>query len=267
MKYLFWNTHKNEGINPILCDLIIENNISVVILAEYVADATDLCALLKIRGLLMRPGMTIGCERITVLTANGVDIEPATQTDKASFQIINKNIILSSVHFNSKIYGGHKERREIVMAEIVSDLLKLENDLNTNNSIIVGDFNINPYEDSCVNARYFHGIPIYEEAMKGYRTVEGKMFYMFYNPMWNFLGDFSEPYGTYYCNTSETVNPYWNIFDQVIIRPALRARFVDNNLKIITKTSNVSLLDNKKHPDTKISDHLPITFEIKEDNI
>ena len=25
MRYLFWNTHKNEQINPVLCDLIIEN--------------------------------------------------------------------------------------------------------------------------------------------------------------------------------------------------------------------------------------------------
>ena len=42
MRYLFWNTHKNEQINPVLCDLIIENGISVVVLAEYSADMNDL---------------------------------------------------------------------------------------------------------------------------------------------------------------------------------------------------------------------------------
>lgn len=89
---------------------------------------------------------------------------------------------------------------------------------------------------------------------------------MFYNPMWNFLGDFREPYGTYYHSSADTVNPYWNIYDQVIIRPAMRKRFVDDNLKIITETATVSLLDKNKHPDREISDHLPITFEIKEED-
>lgn len=60
-------------------------------------------------------------------------------------------------------------------------------------------------------------------------------------------------------------NPYWHIYDQVIIRPSLRSRFVDGNLKIITGSANVSLLDKNKHPNHSISDHLPITFEIKED--
>ena len=88
---------------------------------------------------------------------------------------------------------------------------------------------------------------------------------MFYNPMWNFLGDFNEPYGTYYCSSGDTVNPYWNVYDQVIIRPALRARFVDSNLRIITETTKLSLLDKNRHPDSRISDHLPIIFEIMED--
>ena len=89
---------------------------------------------------------------------------------------------------------------------------------------------------------------------------------MFYNPMWNFLGDFKEPYGTYYYSSSDAVNPYWNVYDQVIIRPALRQRFIDESLKILTGTNEISLLDSEKHPDCYISDHLPIMFEIMEDN-
>lgn len=82
---------------------------------------------------------------------------------------------------------------------------------------------------------------------------------MFYNPMWNFLGDFRKPYGTHYANESDI---YWNIYDQVIIRPELRERFVDDSLRIITEIETLTLLDAKGHP--AISDHLPITFEIKE---
>ena len=53
MRYLFWNTHKNEQINPVLCDLIIENGISVVVLAEYSADMNDLIETLRTCGVSM----------------------------------------------------------------------------------------------------------------------------------------------------------------------------------------------------------------------
>lgn len=266
MKYLFWNTHRNKKINPVLCDLIIENSSSVVVLAEYLADINDLLELLHSKGVSMQQIPTVGCDRIHILGEVGIEIEPQLQTDRSSIQVIKHNIILCSVHLNSQIYSDNVDRREIDIEQIVDDILNLENELGTKNTIIVGDFNINPYDKSCVSARYFHGIPIYEETMRESRTVAGREFYMFYNPMWNFLGDFREPYGTYYHSSADTVNPYWNIYDQVIIRPAMRKRFVDDNLKIITETATVSLLDKNKHPDREISDHLPITFEIKEED-
>ena len=266
MKYLFWNTHNNKNINSILCDLIIENRISVVTLAEYAANIDDLIDLLHICGVSMQQVPTVGCDRIHILGETRLHIEPQLQTDHASIQIIKENTILCCVHLNSQIYLDNIDRREIDIEKIISDILALEKELSTKNTIIVGDFNINPYDKSCVSARYFHGIPIYEEAMRESRTIAGKEFYMFYNPMWNFLGDFNEPYGTYYCSSSDTINPYWNVYDQVIIRPALREQFADSELKIITETKTKSLLDKSKHPDRDISDHLPITFEIKEES-
>ena len=88
---------------------------------------------------------------------------------------------------------------------------------------------------------------------------------MFYNPMWNLLGDSQEPYGTYYYSGNDTENTFWNIYDQVIIRPVLRERFVIESLKIIKETKTRFLLNNSGHPNKKISDHLPIMFEIQEE--
>lgn len=192
-------------------------------------------------------------------------IEPQLQTDYASIQVIGRDTILCCVHLNSQIYSDHVSRREIVIEQIINDILKLENGLNTTNTIIVGDFNINPYDNSCVNARYFHGIPIYEDAMRESRNIAGKEFRMFYNPMWNFLGDFQKPYGTYYYNGGGAKNTYWNIFDQVLFRPILKKRFLKDSLKILTETETKYLLDSNGHPDQNISDHLPIIFEITEE--
>ena len=76
MKYLFWNTHKNEKINSVLCDLIIENGISIVVLAEYVADLDELIELLDINGISMQQYPTIGCDRIHILGEVGLCVEP-----------------------------------------------------------------------------------------------------------------------------------------------------------------------------------------------
>lgn len=53
MKVLFWNTHQNKDINPILYEIIVENDISIVILAEYDAQADDLIESLARRGVVM----------------------------------------------------------------------------------------------------------------------------------------------------------------------------------------------------------------------
>ena len=111
----------------------------------------------------------------------------------------------------------------------------------------------------------FHGIPVAEETAALSRTILRKKYKMFYNPMWNLLGDFDYPPGTYYCNSNEAINPFWNMFDQVIIRPQLREKFVESSLEIVTETNMYSLVDSKNRPNKKYSDHLPIIFEIRED--
>ena len=263
MKYLFWNTQRNKDINETICELIVEHGISFVVLAEYSADVSELLELLAYHDVSMSEYRNCS-ERITIL-GQVQSIEPRTDTDHAIIRIINKKDILCCVHLNSKIFSGHEEYREILIEQIVNDIRNVEQELGTENTIVVGDFNLNPYDTSFVNARYFHGLPVYADAERKSRTVAGKEYYMFYNPMWNFLGDFKEPYGTYYHGGSDAINTFWNIYDQVIIRPALKDRFVNESLKIITETETKFLLDHNGHPNKKISDHLPIIFEIKEE--
>ncbi len=263
MKVLFWNTHKNKNINTILSEIIMENNINIVALAEYADNLDNLKNELLLNGLEMRIYYT-NCERIKLI-GNLSCVEPRHDTYNATIQLINGKYILCCVHLNSKLYAEHEEIREIHIEEIIYDIKNVEKEENSENTIIVGDFNINPYDSSCVDARFFHGIPICNEAKRRVRKIAGREYSMFYNPMWNFLGDFNKPYGTYYYNGGRVKNTYWNIFDQVIIRPSLRNRFIDSSLKILTETKTRYLLDEKGHPDKKISDHLPIVFEIKED--
>ena len=260
---LFWNTHKNENINHVICELATENDISIVILAEYASKADDLLSLLKNDFAINMQRYYSSCERITIM--GSIDnVEARFDNDHATIQIVNGRDILCCVHLNSKIYSDHEAQREILIEQIIHEIKMVEKDIDSENTIIVGDFNINPYDASCIDARYFHGIPIFEETKRKTRTVAGNEYAMFYNPMWRLLGDTKQPYGTYYHNSGNSINTYWNIYDQVIIRPALRERFVDESLKIVTETKTRYLLDANGHPDKSISDHLPIIFEIQE---
>lgn len=263
MRVLFWNTHKNANINPTICELAVENNISIIVLAEYIASLDGLLESLKQHGIEMGPFVSC-CERIRILGVAD-NVEPRFENDHTTIQIVNEKYILCCVHLNSKIYSDHEQQREILIEQLIHDIRIVEEDMNTENTIVVGDLNINPYDMGCINARYFHGIPVYEEAKRKTRIVAGNEYFMFYNPMWRFLGDMERPYGTYYHNSSNVINTYWHLYDQVLIRPALRGQFVDASLKILTETQSRYLLDAKGHPDKNISDHLPIIFEIQED--
>lgn len=261
---LFWNTHKNENINSTIGELIVENNISIVVLAEYTAKIDDLLNILLLQyGLKMRHYDSC-CDRITIIGEIN-NVEMRLDTDHTTIQIINGKDILCCTHLNSKIYSDHEAHRQILIEQLIREVCTIEKDIGSENTMIVGDFNINPYDASCLDARYFHSIPVYEETKRKSKVVAGNEYAMFYNPMWRFLGDKKQPYGTYYHNNSNSINTYWNLYDQVIIRPALRERFVDDSLKIVTETQSKYLLDSNGHPDKVISDHLSIIFEIKEE--
>lgn len=265
MRVLFWNTNNNEQINAILSEVIIENRIDFVILAEYTADTNELLEILRYHGLVMHIKHSTGCKRISIIS-NIEDFEPGAQSDYYSVQIISHKYIVCCVHFPSKIYNRGTELRQTAIRELIADINESESYNNMKNTIIVGDFNVDPFEFECINAELLNSLPFYEIASKKSKKTGRNIFFPFYNPMWRFLGDESQPFGTYYYGGSEHNNIYWHLLDQVMIRPSLREAFLDESLQIITSTYTSSLLDTNGMPDKKrVSDHLPIIFEVKED--
>lgn len=263
MKILFWNTHQNPNINQVICNIVWEKEIDIVSLAEYSANLGDLISLLSANDVFMQKYITVGCEKVTML-GRILNVTPGTQSSRYSIQIINGKHILCSMHLPSQLFGDEEDRK-IVMQSIIHDVLQHEAILKTNYSILLGDFNEDPYDVGCVSANHFHGLPCRDDAIREKRVVQGNTFFMFYNPMWNLYGDFTSPPGTYYHTTSIAVTPFWHMFDQVMIRPSLIEKFIPNSFEIVTHAGVIPLLDQSSHPDKKYSDHLPIIFEIKEE--
>jgi len=70
--------------------------------------------------------------------------------------------------------------------------------------------------------------------------------------------------GSYFYDAREHVNYFWNVFDQVLLRPELAERFDPARLSIVKGVGSLPLVQTNGRPDHKNgSDHLPLVFEVE----
>lgn len=264
MKILFWNVHRNTKINSYLVSLVKDNAVDVLILAEYDDSKEELNDLLQRENIKLFAHGTFGCERIDVWSIYD-DISLGKQEPYYSLQVIKGEYIICCVHMPSDLHGGNQDERHEIARMMVYNIGELEKEIGSEKSIIIGDFNEMPYERMCLYASGMHGLPVLTENDKNTRIVKNIEYRKFYNPMWNLLGDFNYPPGTYYLNAAKICSPMWYMFDQVIISKDVIPVFKKESLKIITSCSFSNLADAKGRPNEKISDHFPIICEIEND--
>lgn len=123
---------------------------------------------------------------------------------------------------------------------------------------------MNPFEAGVVSAAGLHGVMSRRIAQRGARVIQKRKWPFFYNPMWSLLGDESPgPPGTYYYTRPEHKVFFWNMFDQVLIRPDLLHLFNSEDLEILQSDGDISFLSSRGLPDRNVaSDHLPIFFKL-----
>ena len=231
MRILFWNTHRNVDINSYILDIVNQNEIDVLVLAEYMAEINELNDNLKQCKKRLFNWNTKGCERIHIW-GNYIDVTPGEQNKYFSVQIVNKQYIMCGVHMYSNLNGEHYDERVALAEEIMYSIKHIKQRLQTEHVIVIGDINESPYEKACLSAKGFHALPALQILDKGSRTVYGKEYEKMYNPMWNLFGDFKYPPGTYYRVESKLYNPCWFMLDQVIISQSMIPLMVKEQLKI-----------------------------------
>jgi len=263
MKILFWNTNGND-INDVIKEVIIEHQPEIIGLAEYRANETKLLKLLYDMGKKYFYIPTLGCERIrTLCQMNPKRVEVLYES---SYYIIRRfpdkkigDINIAFVHFPVMHIS---ENDKIEIANNLREMIeKKEREFENKNTVIIGDFNMNPFDKGMYGAMGLHATPYSVEALKISRIIREVEKFYFYNPIWSILGDSTEPFGSYYYRKATNDSLFWHYPDQIIIRPELIKYFKHNNLKWIMRTKTYKLLKDHK-PNNKISDHLPIFFEI-----
>ena len=210
----------------------------------------------------------IGREKIEVFTRFPSEfIKPVDETERLTIRNLKlpglTNILLAVIHFPSKSYWS--ESSQATECVELSNFIKMaERRVGHKRTVLVGDLNMNPFENGMVNANGLHGVMNRSIAQEGKRIVQSQEYPFFYNPMWGLFGDGTPgPSGTYYYRRAEHTMFFWNMFDQVLIRPDLLSRFDNKGLEILESDGEISFLLDTGLPDKNAaSDHLPIMFRL-----
>ena len=174
-------------------------------------------------------------------------------------------LILVAVHMPAKSRIGYTsvEDRLIEFRGLCQNILEEESALGTNRTIVVGDFNQNPFDKEVVYLDTLNAVMDPDVANRVSCQRDGQTYKYFYNPMWTAYGRRQAPMGTYYYQEPDSVRYYWHVLDQVLLRPDLIPALSNEMPTIITELGGESLLRANGRPDnSRFSDHLPIALSL-----
>jgi hypothetical protein len=265
-RFLFWNLNR-KPIQHLVKAIARSNDVDILVLVECEISIGTLLTELNSETPDFQFAPDRECERIRVFTRfHSGFLVPIFESDRYSIRRLRlplrKEILIAMVHLPSKLYFSEDSQRTecSLLAKV---LLEQEETVGHKETIVLGDFNSNPFEHGLVATDGLHAVMSKGIAQQGTRRVQGRDFELFYNPMWGHFGDVGgRPAGTHFYERAEHVNYFWHIFDQVLLRPSLLGGFSDD-VRILTTAGKTPLLDRNGRPDReRASDHLPILFSL-----
>jgi hypothetical protein len=263
--FLFWNTNRKQ-VQAHVAALAFHHDIDVLILGECEIEHAVLAGALNasLSGIFQ----AVECQSTFVRLYSRLPfLTPLEDRHRLAAWRLGlpgcDELLLVAVHLvNRRDFSDHSKQQECTaLAENIRDLESL---VGHSRTVLVGDFNLNPFEPGMIGTGGLHAVMSRVLALEGKRTVQDQEYSYFYNPMWGRFGDGSPgPCGTYYYRKAEPVCYFWNMFDQVLLRPALLNHFDVNQLKVPIATGAAALVNADGQPDSdEASDHLPIIFEL-----
>ena len=266
--FLFWNVNRRP-LAPLVAEIAREKSVDVVILAESDGDDTA-----YIESLTNQTGRAFNkpyanSDKIDVFTHLPRDsVRPVY--DHASRRMTVRRLVLEktdlllvALHFQSKVNWSDQDQAGEA-GNLCREVCRLEDEHGHQRTIVVGDFNMNPFEPGMTSCHGFHAVMTKAIAQKNRRMVSGSDYRFFYNPSWNHFGDRTPgPAGTHYYAPGKPIQFYWNHFDQLLLRPSLLPYFHDD-FAVLDRCGERSLLSQHGQPDETVgSDHLPILFRLQ----
>jgi Endonuclease/Exonuclease/phosphatase family len=264
--FLFWNLARKVPA-AIVGDACHENNIDIVLLAESDVASSEPLRSLNSKG-EFRFTEFVGAIPSAIRFYSRLprtSVHAAFDDGRVAIRRVRPplgcELLVVACHLPSKVYRDPEEQYYRIR-KLRQDIVNAEQTAKHQNSMVIGDLNLNPFEDGMTAADGMHAVMDKEIAARNPRAVQGQKWDFFYNPMWSRLGDESRgPSGTFlYQRSGSLVNYYWNTFDQVLLRPALLPFYHQDNLQVLTRINDTSLVAQNS---ISVSDHLPIVIRSK----
>jgi hypothetical protein len=269
--FLLWNIGGKRGKN---LDMLVQNlvrghGIDVLLLVEFYPSITKstLSTLLLGDGLVRRNSS----ERFGVFsrTNYGMNRVPGAGLGNRVelwnwIPAANKAARFALVHGLDRAHNDDGTRR--VFFRRIVDAIRSQETNSHRRSMVVGDFNAQPFESAVLSSDGLHAIGIRGVQNATRRLVRwgNEKEDFFYNPMWRKYGHVTSMdagMATHYWQNNQAAELFWHMLDQVVIRPEDRASFPEDRLRIVSSVGTVTLLAPDGTPDASVgSDHLPIVF-------
>lgn len=266
MNILCWNINKKD-LSLEISRLCIERRIDILILCEHEElDIEHMLFRMRMDDYLMRGGYFDSSKRLIVFHREDVNCSIHTDGKRYVVHRISEKegpeILLVSLHLSSQMHiDAIRQTHEI--SKVKAEIEGIEDKISNKLTLLVGDFNMNPFDRGMTDFFGLNSTMSLEEAQKLTRTVNGEALSYFYNPMWHYTGNNGMSLGTYYYRNSN-VNIDWNTFDQLVMRPQLLEHYCVENISIVTGSDSALYISDKGIPlKDKYSDHLPLYFELR----
>ena len=264
IKILFWNTNKknlDDAISTLASDLAV----NVILLAEYPSSPASLLSSIRDK-VDLRYFAPLHIKNKFVCISNDIDLSLSELVSEPRFSMRrfihdSHSAILVTIHGVDPINHDIDHRNGHAQV-LMSQLKSLSSKFKTQRLIIIGDFNVNPFDKCMTLPIAYNSVMTRECAKQGIRGYQFEEYDLFYNPMWSLFGDLSEgPSGTYFYTGTSGMQG-WNMLDQVMLHHSL-ADYLDT-VRIVDSTMNLDLADARGHPNAKdYSDHFPILITLK----
>lgn len=263
--FLFWNVGKRD-LRPLLGRAVHQLGIDVLMLAESpVADAVVVVDLRATTGLIFNAHSDRRSKvRVFSKLARWRWKPYVPATDRLMAWHVHfgapEGFTLVGAHLVSK-NNTNPDEQALLAVEVAKEVRLVEEKVGHQRTLLVGDLNMNPFETGVLGANALHAVMSRSVARRKERTIQGKSYQYFYNPMWGLFGDRTPgPEGTYYYSGG-VAEAYWHMLDQVLLRPSLMDQL--QSVQILASIDGESLLTKSGLPDaTKYSDHLPVYFQL-----
>jgi hypothetical protein len=287
----YWNVNKNPRATVAVADLCLHTSLyassdgiekdAVVILSEHKGIDFD-----KVNHLILSTSNRLWnifdssegrFKIITNLTSSEIKADNEiykgipliiTRKNKRGYERYN----LIGVHLASPVGNWNKQTKiHNETYEFSRALFAWESNSNCSGTIVIGDFNQDPYSDPMVNTLGLNAVMCAEIAIGRVREAgraEGrqKIPYL-YNPTWEFLGTrrTGKCPGSYFNHGDTTDSAYWHALDQILIRPQVIKHLIPGTCMYASDLRGKMIVGKDGAPSKKtFSDHLPLvsSFEV-----